>query len=81
MFDGEFFYSDVYKRTIKLNPFEKTAIYEGVLNRENADNFIKDGYECVQFFDEDTAAEICRIINLQLESAYSWMSKFSKHNQ
>ncbi len=81
MFDGQFYYSDVYKGHYKFRAFKKSIIYESVLCREKAEPYIKMGYKCVQYFNENTAVEICKKINSQLEKAYKWMEKFEKKNR
>ncbi len=72
MFDGWFYYSDVYRNNYN-------GWYENVSNREKSVDLINNGYECVQYFNENTAAEICKEINKQLESAFKWMKDFESH--
>ncbi len=80
MFDGEFYYSDVYKKEIKTGLFKRPQIiYESCLNKEDAPD-IFDGYKCVQQFDKDVAIEICNEINKQLTDAFLWMKNFEKVN-
>lgn len=76
MFDGWFYYRDVYrKRTLFFG-----NIYYDVPEKE-ADSFIpQKGYKLVQKFDKKTAAQICNEINRQLEIANKWLKKFERSN-
>ncbi len=72
MFDGWFYYSDVY--LVDKN------FYENV-NEKQAETFIPPKhYELVQKFTPETAEKICFEINHQLEKAFVWINKFEKNN-
>ena len=76
MYDGWFYYRDVYrKRTL----FFGNVYYD--VPEKQVDNFIPPkGYILVQKFDDDTASQICAEINMQIEVAYKWLEKFKKRN-
>lgn len=78
MFDGWFYYWDVYrKRTLFFG-----SVYYDVPEKD-ATHFVPPrGYKPVQIFSEDTAAAICKEINRQLEDAYQWLHDFERrHNK
>ena len=78
MFDGWFYYRDVYrKRTLFFG-----SVYYDVPEKD-ATHFVPPrGYKPVQIFSEDTAAAICKEINRQLEDAYQWLQDFERrHNK
>jgi hypothetical protein len=74
MFDGWFYYSDVYqKRTLLFG-----RIYHSI-DKKEVDTFSPPcGYKLVQKFSDTIAEEICDEINCQLEKAFVWMEKFKK---
>ncbi len=74
MFDGWFYYRDVYcTRVLGLG---KT--YVDVAEKDVPMFKTPQGYKCVQTFDEETAEKICEEINRQLQSAFRWLEKFKK---
>lgn len=78
MYDGWFYYRDVYrKRTIFFG-----NVYYDVPEKE-AVNFIpQKGYKLVQKFDHITANQICTEINKQFEAAYKWLKNYRrKHDR
>ncbi len=78
MFGGEFYYSDVYTTHMKVNALKAVNIYEGVLNRDKSTEYINNGYKCVQYFNQNTAEQICREINSQFDKAFLWLNKFER---
>ena len=76
MYDGWFYYRDVYrKRTLFFG-----NVYYDVPEKE-AGNFVPQrGYKLMQNFDDNTAGRICAEINKQLETAYRWLNNFEKRN-
>lgn len=76
MFDGWFYYSDVYrKRTLFFG-----NVYYAPHGKEDIEELIRKGYRPVQIFDSHTADEICKEITRQLEDAYRWLGQFkSRH--
>ena len=76
MYDGWFYYRDVYRK----RTFFFGNVYYDVPEKQ-VDNFIPPkGYILVQKFDDDTASQICAEINKQIEVAYKWLDKFKKRN-
>ncbi len=76
LFDGWFYYRDVYrKRTLFLG-----AIYYDVSENESVSFVPPKGYQLVQKFDDDAAIRICKEINAQLDKAYQWLVKFEREN-
>ena len=76
MYDGWFYYRDVYrKRTLFFG-----NIYYDVPEKE-AGNFVPQrGYKLMQKFDDNTAGRICAEVNKQLETAYRWLNNFENRN-
>jgi hypothetical protein len=73
MFDGWFYYRDVYKLP--------TGFYHDVSEKE-ADSFSPpEDWKLLQIFDEKTANDICEEISLQLEDAFEWLFKFEQKNR
>lgn len=76
MFDGWFYYRDVYcKRTLFFG-----KEYCDIPEKEAADFIPAAGYKLVQKFDHDAAIQICKEINSQLDIARNWLEKFEKEN-
>ena len=74
MFDGWFYYRDVYqKRTLRFG-----TLYHDISEKESANYIPTNGWKIAQKFSEDTAIQICHEVNTQLEKAYSWLQKFEK---
>ena len=72
MFDGWFYYRDVYKLP--------NGSYRDVSEKE-AENFSPSAnLKLLQKFDEKTARYICDEINLQLKDAFKWLCKFEQKN-
>ena len=74
MYDGWFYYRDVYKLP--------NGFYRDISEKE-AETFSEpDNWKLLQCFDEKTAYDICDEINLQLEDAFEWLLKLKqKHNK
>ena len=76
MFDGWFYYRDIYrKRTVFFG-----NIYRDISEKEVADFVPSNGYKLVQKFNEDTAVQICKEISIQLKKAQKWLSDFESKN-
>lgn len=74
MFNGWFYYRDVYcKRTL----FFRKHYYD-VPEKEAVEFIPPKGYSLVQKFNEDTAVQICKEINLQFKKAYKWLADFER---
>ena len=70
MFDGWFYYRDVYRLP--------TGYYEDI-PESKAEAFLPPKkWELVQGFDEKTAEEICEEISLQLDDAFEWLFDFER---
>lgn len=74
MFDGWFYYADLYEKRTLL--FGRT--YYAVGEKEAASFVPGKRYKLVQKFDTDTARSICAVVNEQLDKAFVWLDKFSK---
>ena len=74
MYDGWFYYRDVYKLP--------NGFYRDISEKE-AETFSEpDNWNLLQCFDEKIAYDICDEINLQLEDAFEWLFKLKqKHNK
>ena len=74
MYDGWFYYRDLYKKYI----FGFGVAYFDV-NETKANEFIMPkGYKLVQKFDTKTAENICFIVNKQLKKGFKWLNHFVK---
>ena len=69
MYDGWFYYRDLYMK--RILGFGK--VYLDVSEKQVDDFVAPKGYKLVQKFDETTAIEICREINKQLDVALKWL--------
>ncbi len=76
MFDGWFYYRDIYRK--------RTLLFGNIycdIPENRAVNFVpSNGYKLVQKFNKSTALQICSEINKQLIKANNWLKKFEKHN-
>ncbi len=73
MFDGWFYYRDVYKQS--------DGFYEDI-PESGAETFIPpEKWELVQCFDEKTAEDICEEISLQLDDAFEWLYSFERKSR
>ena len=72
MFDGWFYYSDVY--LVNKNYYEN-------INEKQAEAFIPpENYELVQKFTFEVAESICDEVNNQFVKAFKWLDKIEKNN-
>ena len=77
MYDGWFYYRDVYrKRTLVFG-----SIYYNVPEKEAATFIPTKGYKLVQKFDQNTAVQICAEINKQFNIAYNWLGKYKREHR
>lgn len=67
MFDGWFYYSDVYKTP--------QGFYYDVPEKDKESFEAPDNWGLMQKFDTATAEKICDEINRQLEDAFKWLDK------
>ncbi|MBR2414877.1 MAG: DUF4304 domain-containing protein [Clostridia bacterium] len=77
MFDGWFYYRDVYRKRSLLFGNLYTAVSEKKAN----DFIVPKGYKLVQKFDKNTAIQICNEINKQLTKSEKWLKNFEKQNR
>lgn len=77
MYDGWFYYRDLYAK--RVFGFGKNYID---VSENKAGIFVPPaGYKLVQTFNDKTAAEICDEVNFQLEKAFKWLARFKKRNK
>ena len=76
MYDGWFYYRDLYSKYIF--GFGKDYID---ISENTPPESAPAGYKLVQKFDENTANQICQEVNKQLTKAFKWLQKFEKTNQ
>jgi hypothetical protein len=73
MYDGWFYYSDVYCRYTHLG-----KIYNAV-GEKAAENYKPQRFEkLVQKADDNTYIEVCNEVNRQMKAAYKWWKKKSR---
>ena len=77
MFDGWFYYRDIYRRRTLFFG----NIYRDISEKEAADFVPSNGHKLVQKFNEDTAVQICKEINIQFKKAQKWLSNFESKNE
>ena len=75
MFDGWFYYRDLYAKRI----FGLGKVY--FAPSENSRAPLPKEYRLVQIFNEESANEICRQVNKQLKKAFRWLARFEKKSQ
>lgn len=75
MFDGWFYYSDVYEDCLFSNT------YNGV-SETKAKTYVPQWYEkLVQKADDEIYAKVCAEVNKQMENAYKWWDLFYKNKR
>ena len=74
MFDGWFYYTDVY---VKWIPFFGKD-YVAVSEKKKQDFHPEKGYKQIQIADETIYDRICCEVNKQMKKAFSWWKKMSK---
>ena len=74
MFDGWFYYTDVYAKTIPF--FGKD--YVAVSENEKQEFYPAKGYKQIQTADENIYEKVCCEVNKQMKKAFSWWKKMSK---
>ncbi len=73
MFDGRFYYRDVYKLP--------DGFYEDI-PESKAETFLPpENWKMMQCFDEKTAEDICEEISLQLDDAFEWLFNFERKSR
>ncbi len=77
LFDGWFYYSDVYHSKIKAGIFRKIDFYEAVSEKRAVSYTPKDGEVLVQKFSDELFLVIADEVNRQMQAAYAW---WEKHN-
>lgn len=76
MFDGWFYYTDVYEKNIFSKP-----TYNAV-SETNAKTYEPQQYEkLVQKADDEIYVKVCEEVNKQMEEAYKWWDSFNKNPQ
>ena len=73
MFDGWFYYSDVYRMP--------QGYYHNVPEKEKDTFNPTEDWTLLQAFDELVAEEICEEVSLQLDDAFEWLFKFESKNR
>lgn len=74
MYDGWFYYSDLYTKRILFFGRDYLAVRE----KEANDFVVPKGYKLFQKFDGDVAVDICNEVNHQLEKAFEWLDVFER---
>lgn len=74
MYDGWFYYRDLYQKRKGL----LGADYLDVSEKELHTFVPPKGYQCVQHFDTQTAHQICECVNSQLKAGFAWLDRFVK---
>lgn len=77
MYDGWFYYRDLYAKHI----LGFGTDYLDVSEKQTSDFVPPKGYKLVQKFNDDTAIEICNEINHQFIDAFKWLRRFEKKNK
>lgn len=77
MFDGWFYYTDVYKSKEPLTKFRKFNYYESVGEQKNKKFIPNEKQVLVQKADDYLYSKISNEVNRQMESAYKWWNKYS----
>lgn len=77
MFNGWFYYRDIYCKRILFSGKH----YYDVPEKEAAAFCPPRGYRLIQKFNADTAVQICSEIDHQLEHAYQWLKDFERHHR
>lgn len=80
MFDGWFYYRDVYLQRRRKWLFLSRDCYYDIPENHAADFRPPKDYRLVQKFDENTAVQICEEVNQQLKKAYKWLRNFERKN-
>ena len=74
MFDGWFYYCDLYEKRI-------LGLGKVYWKTDETKDAPPQSYRLAQTFHEETAKAICDEVNKQLAKAFRWLSKFEKKNQ
>ena len=76
MFDGWFYYTDVYKQKIK------SMTFYNAISELKAKSYIPSQNEIlVQKADENIYKNICDEVNVQMQKAFKWWDAFNKNNR
>lgn len=76
MFDGWFYYTDVYKQKIK------SMTFYNAISETKAKSYIPSQNEIlVQKADENIYKNICDEVNVQMQKAFKWWDAFNKNNR
>ena len=74
---GEWSFEKIKKVNAESQKLE--SIFEKIFSEKKKEDFVvPKGYKLVQEFNEETAKNICNVVNIQLEKAYKWLEKFKK---
>lgn len=74
MYDGWFYYRDLYRRFL----IGLGIIYIPATEKKGEEFVPPKGYKLVRRFNEETALLICDEVNKQLTKAFKWLEKFEK---
>ncbi len=76
LYDGWFYYTDLYKQKIKSKTFYNA------ISGTKAENYIPGGNEVlVQKANDDIYQNVCKEVNRQMEQAFKWWDAFHKNNR
>lgn len=80
MFDGWFYYTDVYKYPLKVES-KSFPFYEAV-SETRAQNYTpKEDAVLVQKADSDIYRKVCDLVNAELPTAFEWWDTYNKNNK
>lgn len=76
MYDGWFYYTDVYRQKIG------SMIFYNAISETKAENYIPAVNEVlVQKADDDVYCKVCEVVNRQMGKALKWLNAFDKNNR
>jgi len=76
MYDGWFYYADLYKQKIKSMTF-----YNAISESKAKDYIPAENEVLVQKANDDLYRELCEEVNRQMEKAFQWWDAFRKNNR
>ena len=80
MFDGWFYYTDVYKHILP-NGSKPMPFYEAVGESKAKDSTPDKDAVLVQKADSDIYRKICELVNSQMPNTFEWWDTFNKNNK
>ena len=76
MYDGWFYYTDLYREKIG-----RMTYYHAISEEKAKDYTPANNEKLVQKADEDIYFKICQEVNKQMEKAFKWWDAFNKNNK